>query len=474
MYILLKNVHTLVTMDERERIINNVDVLIKDNVIKDIGNNILDKYNELEISKIIDCSNKVVYPGFINTHHHFYQSITRNVPFVQSSKLFDWLTNLYEVWSELDEDFVKVGAQISAGELLLSGCTTSTDHYYIFPNSASNRLFDLEVDTVLDMGMRFYPNRGSMSRGKSEGGLPPDNLVQSSEEILSDCERVIQKYHNSNPYAMCRIILAPCSPFSITEELLCETSKFARKHNVMMHTHLCETIDEETYCIEKMGKRPLQYMEDCNWVGNDVHYAHGIYFTDDEIKLLAKTGTGVSHCPGSNLRLGSGICKVPQMLKAGVKVGLSVDGSSSNDSSNYVREMQLALLVHRLQSADAITPIDVLRIATTGGAKILNTPEIGNIKIGSAADIAIFNLRKLDYAGAMSDPASAIIMCGGGTRTDYTIVNGVIVVENGKLVKINEEEIFDKSIEVTRKMIEKTSKRMGINYYQSNISQKKE
>ena len=464
MSILIKNIHTLVSMNNGTGIQNNIDILIEGNKISRIEKNIkIENNNNI---KVIDGSNRIVYPGFINTHHHFYQTLTRNIPAIQNSKLFHWLTSLYEIWRELDEDFVKLSTQIAVGELLLSGCTTSTDHYYVFPKKASNRLLDLEIETAANMGIRFYPNRGSMSRGKTDGGLPPDDVVQTPDDIIEDCERVISKYHNPDPFSMCRIILAPCSPFSVTTDLLVETAKYARNKGVQLHTHLCETKDEEDYCLNLYSKRPLKYMQDCGWVGNDVHYAHGIYFNYDEIKILAETGTGVSHCPASNMRLGSGICRVPDLLEAGVKVGLSVDGSSSNDSGNYVREMQLALLIHRIGTGvDKMTPKDVLHISTTGGAQILNTPEIGCIKEGCAADLAIFNLEKLEYAGAMSDPAAAMIMCGGGARTDYTIVNGRIVVENGILNSVNEKELFHKANSVTERIIETTSKNTGIDYY---------
>jgi len=464
MSILVKNIHTLVTMNNGLGIKNNVDILIKENKISKIGKNI--DVDPKENIKIIDATDKVVYPGFINTHHHFYQSLTRNIPAIQSVELFDWLMSLYEIWRELDEDFVKTSTQIATGELLLSGCTTSSDHYYVFPRKASNRLIDLEIDTVAEMGMRFYPNRGSMSCGKSQGGLPPDDVVQTPDEILEDCDRVISKYHDPDPFSMCRVILAPCSPFSVTTDLLEETAKYARQKKVLLHTHLCETKDEESYCLDKHGKRPLAYMENCGWVGDDVYYAHGIFFNDDEIKRLAETGTGVSHCPSSNCRLGSGVARVPDLLNAGVKVGLSVDGSASNDSGNYVKEMQLALLIHRVTSGvSKMTHDDVLKISTLGGAALLKTPEIGCLKEGMAADMAIFNLKRLEFAGAMSDPSAAMIFCGGGIRTDYTIVNGKVVVDNGILVNADEEKLFYQSQEVTRRIIEAASKKTGINYY---------
>ena len=361
MSILIKNIKTLVTMTNGTGIKKNIDLLIENNKISNIGINI----HAPQGVKVIDGSNKVVYPGFINTHHHFFQSLTRKIPRIQSVKLFDWLTILYEIWHELDENIIKTSTQIAIGELLLSGCTTSTDQYYVFPQNASNRLIDVEINKASEMGMRFYANRGSMSCGKSQGGLPHDDVVQSIDEIMEDCERVVSKYNDSKPFSMCRVVLAPCSPFSVTTDLLKLTSAYAKEKGLLIHTHLCETIDEENYCLEKFGKRPLAYMDECGWLGSNVYFAHGIHLNNDEIKVLADTGTGFSHCPASNMRLGSGLCNVPDLLKSGVKVGLSVDGSASNDSGNYVREMQLSLLLYRIGSGvDSMTPEDVLRIAT--------------------------------------------------------------------------------------------------------------
>ncbi|MGD9874749.1 MAG: 8-oxoguanine deaminase, partial [Kiritimatiellia bacterium] len=413
----------------------------------------------------IDGTNRVVYPGLVNTHHHLYQTLTRNLPKVQNAKLFDWLIGLYEVWRELTPEAVEVSTQVGLGELLLSGCTTTTDHFYVFPQNAPEEFLDVEIDAARKMGVRFHPTRGSMSRGRTAGGLPPDDVVQSPEAILKDCDRLINKYHDPKPFAMCRIVLAPCSPFSVTTDLMKETAVYARTKGVFLHTHLCETRDEEDFCVQTLGKRPLAYMEHCGWVGKDVWYAHGIYFNDDEIRQLAATGTGVAHCPGSNLRLGSGICKVPQLLREGVRVGLAVDGSASNDSSSMSREMQLALNVHRIGTGvDQMPPQDVLKIATVGGASILGQPEIGQLKPGMAADIAMYRLDRIEYAGAMHDPASAILFCGAGARADYTIVNGKVLVAKGKLVGMDEEALFARANEVAAKMVENAERKTGVSY----------
>ncbi len=450
--ILIRNLHTLVTMNEELGIMHDVDVLIKDGKIKCIGRHL--DFEEQPAARILDGRNRVAYPGFINTHHHLYQTLTRNIPLVHDVKLFDWLTNLYEIWRELTPEAVDVSARVGFAELLLSGCTTTTDHFYVFPQNAPAEFLDIEIKTARDMGIRFHPMRGSMSRGKSNGGLPPDDVVQSPDVILKDCQRVIDTWHDPSPHSMCRVILAPCSPFSVTTDLLKESAALARANKVPLHTHLCETKDEVQFCLDLFGQRPLDYMESCDWVGPDVWYAHGIYFNDDEIPRLAETGTGISHCPASNLRLGSGICRVPELLEKGVKVSLAVDGSASNDSSNYVREMQLALLVHRVGTAvDAMPAKTVLELATLGGAKILNQPAIGSIAPGQAADLALFNLNKVEFAGAMQSPESAILFCGAGSRTDYTIVNGKILVDQGVLVGLDESDLVYRANRLTERMV---------------------
>lgn len=460
MSLLIQNIHTLVTMGEVESIAHGVDILVEGGRIAKIGKGLA-----APGARALDATNCVVYPGFVNCHHHLYQTLTRNIPKVQNAKLFDWLVGLYEVWRELSEEAVEVGTRVGCGELLLSGCTTTSDHFYVFPKKASRELLDVEIETARKIGIRFHPTRGSMSRGKSKGGLPPDDVVQDPEEILGDCDRVIAKYHDPNPFSMCRIVLAPCSPFSVTTELLAETATYARSKKVQMHTHLCETVDEEEYCLKTVGMRPLAYMESTGWLGPDVWFAHGIYFNDAEIRRLAETQTGISHCPASNLRLGSGICPVPKMLAAGVKIGLGVDGSASNDSSNFLREMQLALLVHRVGTAvDAMPPVRVLEMATRGGAAVLGQPEIGSVEVGKAADLAVFRLDRIDYAGAMADPPSALLFCGAGPRAEYTIVDGKVLVEKGRLVGVDEEALWERANRVAEKMLSAAETKLGVSY----------
>lgn len=458
----VKNIHTLVTMRGDERPLSHVHLAIRDGRIAAIGP---DLEPPRDGTRVLDGANCVAYPGFINTHHHLYQTLTRNIPRVQNAKLFDWLVNLYEVWRELSAEAVELSTQVGLAELLLSGCTTTTDHYYVFPRRSSAELLDVEIDTARRMGVRFHPTRGSMSRGRSEGGLPPDDVVQRPDDILRDCERLIAKYHDPRPFAMCRIVLAPCSPFSVTTELLSETARYAREKKVLLHTHLCETKDEEDFCKQTLGLRPLDYMEKTGWVGPDVWYAHGIYFNADEIRRLAETGTGVAHCPSSNLRLGSGIAPVPRMMEAGVRVGLAVDGSASNDSSSFVREMQAALLVHRVGTGvEAMPPRRVLELATVGGARILNQPEIGQLEVGKAADLALFRLDRVEYAGAMADPASALLFCGNGARAEYTVVAGRVCVERGRVVGLDEGELFEKANRAAETMLRGAEKQRGMSY----------
>ena len=451
----IANIHTLVTVDDDDRILHDVDVVLADGKIQAIGRNLPAPAG----TRVLDGRWCVVYPGFVNTHHHFYQTLTRNIPAVQNVKLFDWLLWLYEVWRGLNPEAVRVSTQIALGELLLSGCTTTTDHFYVFPRSAPQEFLDIEIDEARRIGVRFHPTRGSMSLGRSQGGLPPDDVTQSWEAILADCDRLIRKYHDPKPFAMTRIVLAPCSPFSVTKESLAETAVFAREKKVCMHTHLAETNDEDDFCMQKLGMRPLDYMESVGWVGPDTWYAHGIWFKPDEIRRLGELKCGVAHCPCSNLRLGSGICHVPALLEAGVRVGIAVDGSASNDSSNLLKEMQTALLVHRVGTGvTSMPPRKVIRMATRGGAEILGQPEIGQVKPGLAADLAVFRLDQIDFAGAMADPASAILFCGSAPRAEYTIVAGRVLVEKGALTGIDEKAVFHQANDLAADLLRKAGK----------------
>ena len=448
----IERIHTVVTMDDEDRVLHDVDVVLADGKIQSVGEGLPTPGG----ARVLDGRWCVAYPGFVNTHHHFYQTLTRNLPSVQDVKLFDWLTWLYEVWRGLTPEAIRVSTQVALGELLLSGCTTTTDHFYVFPRSAPREFLDVEIDETRRLGVRFHATRGSMSLGKSHGGLPPDDVTQSWEDILADCERLVAKYHDPKPFAMTRIALAPCSPFSVTRESMAETATFARAHGLRMHTHLCETMDEQDFCLQKVGMRPLDYMESVGWIGPDVWFAHGIWFNDDEIRRLGEAGCGVAHCPISNLRLGSGICHVPALLKAGVKVGVAVDGSASNDAGNLLREMQTAMLVHRVGTGVESMPArTVVRMATRGGAAVLGYDEIGSVEVGKAADLALFRLDRVDYAGAMADPAAAVLFCGSAPRAEYTIVAGEPLVEHGRLMRIDEEKLFHEANAETAKLLQK-------------------
>lgn len=446
--ILLKNCfYIFLSADEESR--RGDDILIRENRIAEIGSDILDP-----VDRVIDCSTCVVVPGFVNTHHHFYQTLTRNLPAVQNAELFDWLVYLYEIWKHLDEEAVYYSSLLAMGELLKTGCTSSTDHHYVYPQNVSGDLIGMQFKAAANLGMRFFPTRGSMSLSKKNGGLPPDSVVQTEDEILEDCERVIQKYHDEKELAMRKIILAPCSPFSVTKELMKETVKLARKYSVRLHTHLAETRDENEFCLEIYGCRPLKLMEDCGFIGNDVSYAHGIHFNDQELELLADSGTHIAHCPTSNMRLGSGICRVKEMLPLGINVALAVDGSASNDSSDMLGEIRNALLLQRVHyGAAAMSSLDVMKMGTENGARLLGFEKVGKIREGWAADLAIFNVGKLEYSGSLADPLAAIIFSGYNHGAEYTIVNGKIVVEQGKLTGFNEIELMNKCNEISENLI---------------------
>ncbi|MGD9141353.1 MAG: amidohydrolase family protein, partial [bacterium] len=334
--ILLKDICALYTGDGEE---SGADVLIEGNRIKSIGKSLESAAAGGDL-ETIDCSGMVVMPGLVNTHHHFYQTLQRCVPQVQNEPLFKWLTKLYQIWKHLDDDAVHWSTLVACGELLKTGCTTSIDQFYVFPRGTSGRFIDIEIEAASAIGMRFQPARGSMSLGKSQGGLPPDEVVQTEDEILADSERLIEEYHDPGFGAMVRIALGPCSPFSVTRDLLVKTRDLADRTGALLHTHIAETKDEEEYCLEAYGMRPLELMKDCGWLGEDVWYAHGIHFNDEELEILKSSGTGICHCPTSNMRLGSGAARVPEMIEMGIRVGLGVDGSASNDSSDMLAELR--------------------------------------------------------------------------------------------------------------------------------------
>lgn len=451
--ILIKNVKSIVTMNENREILEGYSILIKGNKIEKIGKDI--DISDEKLDEIIDGSNCYVYPGLINTHHHFYQTLTRNIPQVQNVELFDWLKFLYPIWAKVSPKAVYYSTLVAAGELLKTGCTTSVDHFYVFPKDQPPDLLDNEFNAAKDIGIRLHASRGSMSLSEKDGGLPPDSVVQTEREILEDSQRVIEKFHDPSVYSMNRVILAPCSPFSVTKELLEESIKLARQYNVSSHTHLAETKDEEQFCLDKFGMRPLEYMESLGWTGPDVWYAHGVHFTEKEIDKLASTKTGVAHCPVSNQKLASGAAKIPYMLNKGVRLGLAVDGSASNDSSNMILEMKIGFLMNRLiHGIKSITAEDILHIATVGGSQLINQPELGSLEEGKAADLFLVNTNRLGYAGGLYDPISLLINTGDSQIVDITIVNGEIVVKQGQLVNVDERKIIEEANKISKAMVE--------------------
>lgn len=446
--LLVKNVKHLVTCDADDRLLDGVNVFIRDGVIESIGQ------NEETAADVIDASNMVMYPGLINTHHHLYQTFSRNLPQVQNMELFPWLKTLYEIWKHVDEDVVYYSSLTGMGELLKTGCTTCLDHHYVFPGAVGGGLLDAQFHAADELGMRFHATRGSMDLSVKDGGLPPDSVVQSVDEILKDSEEAVARHHDGSRYSMHQVALAPCSPFSVTGELLRESAVLARKLKVRLHTHLAETKDEEQFTLSRFGMRPLEYMESLGWVGPDVWYAHGIHFTEGELKRLADTGTGVAHCPVSNMKLSSGVALIPQMLKLGVPVGLAVDGSASNDGSNLLEEMRVAYLLHRLSwSQEAPDGYDILKMATRGSARILGREELGRIEVGMAADFFLVNLNRIEMVGAQFDPKSVLCTVGLKGCVDYTVVNGKIVVRDGRLAGVDEEKIVEKANAVVEEYI---------------------
>ena len=433
-----------------------VDVLIEGKRIKKIGKGLSAPAGMQDTCEVVDASRHVVMPGLVNTHHHFYQTLTRNVPAVQDAKLFDWLVYLYEVWKGIDEEAVYWSSMLAMAELAKTGCTLSTDHHYLYPRSFTGDLPGIQFKAAAEIGLRFAPTRGSMSRSKKDGGLPPDSVVQDEDEILAQSEEALKQYHDRAPDSMRRVALAPCSPFSVSERSMRDAADLARKYGARLHTHLAETADETAFCVETLGRRPLRVMEDCGFTGPDVWYAHGIHFNDEELDLLASTGTGVAHCPSSNMRLGSGICRVREMLDRGVNVGLAVDGSASNDASDMLGEARQALLLQRVRYGSAgINAREVLGIATIGGARILGYDDAGTMESGALADIAMFDVMKLEYAGALSDPAAALLFSGYNHGVDHLIVDGKFVVKGGRLTGANEERIRDEANHCAKRLLTK-------------------
>lgn len=448
---LIKNIHTLYTGGPIPQELHNVHLLLKDHFIEGIYEH--DQCPEVINDEIIDASSMVILPGFINMHHHFSQTLTRNLPEAQNADLFDWLVYHYPIWARLTPEAIHAATMTAGAELLLSGCTTSVDHCYLFPQG-KNDIFDSEIDAAKQIGIRMALCRGSMCLSKKDGGLPPDSVIQSIDKIIKHSIEVIDRCHSSKPGSMLQIVLAPCSPFSVTEELMIETKKLAQDKKVLCHTHLAETKDEEDYCLDHYGVRPLEYLDRLGWLDERTFLAHMIWINEQEIQKLAKTGTGISHCPTSNMRLGSGICPVVPYLSAGVPVGIAVDGSASNDASNMINEVRQTLLLQRVHyGASAISAREVLNMATYQSAIMLKRPDLGHLTPKAAADVIGIDLSRLPLAGAQSDPLTSLVFCLI-ERVDLTIVDGLIRVRNGHLVDHDEYKIAEKHNTIARQLLE--------------------
>lgn len=456
--LLVKNATLLVTMDAKRREISAGGLFCRDGMIVQVG-----RSDELPQSadRILDLKGHIVLPGLVNTHHHFYQTLTRAVPAAQNANLFNWLKTLYPIWARMNPEDIFISTQTALAELALSGCTTASDHLYLFPNGSK---LDDEIAAAQEIGVRIHASRGSMSLGESQGGLPPDSVVDSEAHILEDSQRLIERYHDPKPGAMVQIVLAPCSPFSVTGELMRQSARLARQYGVHLHTHLAETQDEEAFCVQMFGYRPVAYMQSVDWVGQDVWYAHSVHVSQEEIQLYAHEGCGVAHCPSSNMRLASGIAPLWEYLKAGVKVGLGVDGSASNDSSHMLAEARQAMLLARLRaglmgaslSTDEAPPLltarQSLEIATLGGAAVLGRKDIGSLETGKCADFIAIDLESLSLAGALHDPLAALLFCAP-PRVNYSVIHGRLIVENGALTTIDERMLVKKHNQAAKRLL---------------------
>ena len=445
--LLLKHADLVVTMDAHRRCIVDGGILIRDNVIEQVA-------PDAELSdaadQVLNARGMILLPGLVNAHHHLYQTLTRAVPAAQDATLFQWLKTLYPVWAGLTPEAVYTSAKIGLAELVLSGCTTAADHLYIYPNGCR---VDDEVQAAQEIGIRFHASRGSMSLGESKGGLPPDRVVEDEEFILKETRRAIETYHDPRPYAMLRIVVAPCSPFSVTPQLMRESAALARSYGVHLHTHLAETLDEQQFCLDRFGRRPVAYAESLDWIGGDVWYAHGVHIDTAEIGRMAQTATGVCHCPSSNMRLASGIAPVRRYLDAGVRIGLGADGSASNDSSHLLAESRMALLLQRVTgNPAALSASEALWLATAGGAQVLGRDDIGMLAPGKAADVIGFRLNRLDYAGALHDPMAALVFCAP-QRVDLSVINGRIVVQDGSLLTADLGPLIERHNRIARRLV---------------------
>ncbi len=443
--LLVKHADLLVTMDAGRRMVADGGLFVRDHAIEQVG-----RTEELPESadRVIDARGMIVLPGLVNTHHHLYQTLTRCM--AQDSVLFDWLVTLYPIWARLTPEAVYVSAKVGLAELMLAGCTTSSDHLYIYPNGAR---IDDEIQAAVELGIRFHATRGSMSLGRSKGGLPPDSVVEDEEFILRDSRRAIEQFHQAERFGMVRVALAPCSPFSVTPDLMRESAALARAYGVRLHTHLAETLDEERFCLEKFGARPVEYVESLGWTGPDVWHAHCVHLNAAEVALFARTGSGVAHCPCSNMRLASGIAPVRAMRDAGVKVGLGVDGSASNDSGHLLAEARAAMLLQRVGgNPAALSAREALEIATLGGASVLGRDDIGALAPGMAADFVGYRLERLEFTGALHDPLAALVFCTP-PYVDLSVINGQVRVQDGAILGLDLPALVRRHNEISRALL---------------------
>ena len=454
--LLIQNAY-IVTMDDRQREIPDGGLFIRDGFIEQVS---ATRALPSTADAVLDLTDHLVLPGLVNTHHHFYQTLTRAIPAAQDANLFTWLTTLYPLWARLKPEDIFTSAQTGLAELALSGCTTASDHLYLFPNGS--RLDD-EIAAAHEVGLRLHAARGSMSLGASQGGLPPDAVVESEDAILRDSQRVIEHYHDPRPGAMVQIVLAPCSPFSVTMDLLKQSAQLARHYGVHLHTHLAETEDEEQFCLQKFGHRPVGYMQEVDWVGEDVWFAHAVWVNDEEIQVFAKHNCGVAHCPTSNMRLASGIAPIKEYRAAGVNVGLGVDGAASNDGSHLLAEVRNAMLVARVKEGitgyslsndpnrKLMTAREALYLGTRGGAAVVGRTDIGSLESGKCADFFAINLNRIGFSG-MHDPVAAVVF-GQPVNADYTVVGGKFVVKEGQLVTVEEGKLIERHTRAAKRLL---------------------
>lgn len=453
---LIRDLAYLVTMDDGEREYSGAHVAIRDGWIESVGT----ERPSGEFDQVVDGSSCVAVPGLVNTHHHLYQSLTRGFPESEGRTLFPWLRMLYPIWAGIDEEAVYVSTQVGLAELLLSGCTTSSDHLYLHPRG-QDRLTDVEIAAAREIGARFHATRGSMDLSVDGGGLPPPEVTQKPDVVLADCERVVREHHDPEPGALTRVALAPCSPFSVSEGLMRESAALARQIGVRLHTHIAETRDEEEYCRRRFGCRPIELLDRWNWLGPDVWLAHCVHLSDSDIGRVAETGTGVAHCPTSNMLLSSGLAPVLAMIAGSLDVGLGVDGSASNDGGHLLSEAKQALLVARVRDGiDAMTARQALRLATRGGAAVLGRDDIGQVAAGACGDIALYRMDDLYHAGGRSDPAGALVLCGPVTA-ERVFVHGRQVVSRGRLVTVDAEALANRHQQASARLLDGRGQRFS-------------